>query len=66
MGVAIVAKAMAFASTVAQGAPVEALIPSPKLGPVEESTQTERVGEYVPIPDKIPNPHKGTIPAGTS
>ena len=33
-GAAIVAEAMASASTATQGAPAEALIPSPKLGPV--------------------------------
>ena len=37
-GVDIVVEAMAFASTVAQGAPTKALIPSPKSVSVEEST----------------------------
>ena len=62
----IVAEAMAFTSTAAQGAPAEAPIPPPKLVPIEESTQTEKVGEFVPIPAKIPTPQKEVTPTGAS
>ena len=65
-GATIVAEAMAFTSTAAQGAPIEAPIPSPKPNPIENNAQTERVGESIPILAKIPNPQKGTIPAGAS
>ena len=43
-----VAEAIAFTSATAQGVPTEASIPSPKPIIVEESTQAERVGEFVP------------------
>ena len=52
----IVVEAMAFTSIAAQGAPAEAPIPPPKPVPIEESTQTDKVGEFVPIPAKIPTP----------
>ena len=42
-----VAEAIAFTSATAQGVPTEASIPSPKPITVEESTQAERVGEFV-------------------
>ena len=44
-GANIVAEVITSTSDAAQGAPAKALIPSPKLGPVEESAQTKRVGE---------------------
>ena len=65
-GVDIVAEAIAFASTAAQGAPVEALIPPPKPVPTEESIQAERVGESIPIPAKIPTPQKEVTPTDGS
>ena len=60
-GVDIVAEAMAFTFVVALGVPVEASIPSPKPIPVEENTQAERVGEFVPILVEIPNPRKKSL-----
>lgn len=59
-------EAMASTSTTAQGAPAEAPIPPPKPFPIEKSTQTERVGKFVPIPAKIPTPHKEVTPASAS
>ena len=38
----------------------------PGLTPVEESAQTERVGEFIPILVETPTPQKGVIPAGAS
>lgn len=52
----MVVEAMAFASVITQGISVEALIPSYEPGLVEESAQTERVGESIPIPTGIPSP----------
>ena len=48
-GTDIMAEAMASTPAVAQGAPAETSIPSPKPGPVEESAQTKRVGEFTSI-----------------
>ena len=62
----IMAKAMASAFVAEQGAPVEVLICPPKPVPVEESTQTERVCEFVPIPAEIPTPQKEVTPTGAS
>ena len=62
----IMSETIATASTTAQGAPVETPIPSPKPGPIEESTQTERVGESIPILAEIPTPQKGLTPTGAS
>ena len=53
-GVDIVVEAMASTSTATHGALAKAPIPSPKPGLVEESAQTERVGESIPA--KIPIP----------
>ena len=55
-GAGIMVEAMASASTTVQEAPTDAPIPSPRLGPIEESAQTERVGEFVPIPVETPIP----------
>lgn len=62
----IVVEAMASAFAVAQGALTKTPIPSPRLGPVEESTQTKRVGESVPTLAEIPTPQKGVTLAGAS
>ena len=56
----IVAEAVAFAFVVAHGAPAEIPIRPPKLVLVEESTQTERVCEFVPISAEIPTLQKVT------
>ena len=65
-GADIIVEAMTSASTTAQGAPVEVLIPSPRPGPVEESTQIERVGESIPTPAEPPTVQKEVTPAGAS
>jgi len=62
----VVAEAMASAFVVAQGAPTEAPIPPPKPISIKESTQTERVGEFVPIPIEVPTPQKEVTLAGAS
>ena len=65
-GADIATKAMTFASTATQGAPAKAPIPPPKPVPTEESTQAERVGEFVPISAEIPTPQKEVTPTDTS
>ena len=65
-GADIVAEVMASAFAATQGAPVEAPIPPPKPVSVEESTQTERVGESVLIPVEVPTPQKEVTPAVAS
>ena len=62
----VVAEAMASTSAATQGAPAKAPIPSSRPSPVEESGQTKRVGESVPIPAEIPNPQKGITLIGAS
>ena len=62
----VVAEAMASAFAVAQEAPTEAPIPPPKPISIKESTQTERVGEFVPIPIEVPTPQKEVTLAGAS
>ena len=52
-GADIMSEAMATASTTTQGGLAETPIPSPKLGPVEESAQTERVGSASPTTPPI-------------
>ena len=52
----VMVEAMAFASAVAQGTPIKAPIPPPKPISVEESTQTERVGKFIPILAEVPTP----------
>ena len=65
-GADIIVEAMTSASTTAQGAPVEVLIPSPRPGPVEESTQIKRVGESIPTPAEPSTVQKEVTPAGAS
>ena len=62
----IVVEVMASAFVAEQGAPIEIPICPPKPILVEESTQTERVCEFVPIPIEIPSPHKEVTPIGAS
>ena len=62
----IVVEAMASAFVAEQGAPVEVSIRPLKPILVEESTQTERVCEFVPIPTEIPTPQKEVTPIGAS
>ena len=62
----IVVEAMASAFVAEQRAPVEVPIRPPKPILVEESTQTERVCEFVPIPVEIPTPQKEVTPTGAS
>ena len=62
----IVVEAMASAFVAEHGAPVEVSIHPPKPILVEESTQTERVCEFVPIPAEIPTPQKEVTPTGAS
>ena len=52
----VMVEAKGFASAVAQGTPTEAPIPPPKPISVEESTQTERVGKFIPILAEVPTP----------
>ncbi|KAK9998115.1 hypothetical protein SO802_017718 [Lithocarpus litseifolius] len=59
-------RAMAFTPAVAQGVPAKVPIPSPKPGPVEESAQTERVGESTSILTEIPTPQKRVTSIGAS
>ena len=65
-GADIMVEPIASTPTAAQGVPAEAPIPSHKLGPIEESAQTERVGESASIPAKIPTPQKGVTSVGAS
>ena len=60
----VMAEAMSSTSTATQGAPAEAPIPPPNPVPIEKSTQAERLGEFVPIPTKIPTPQKEVSPVG--
>ena len=65
-GTDIMAKAMAPTPAAAQGAPVETSIPSPKPDPVEESAQTERVGEFTSILAEAPTHQKRVTPTDAS
>ena len=48
---------MAFATpATAQGVPIETLIPSAELVPVDEGIHTERVSEPASIPAETPTP----------
>ena len=62
----IVAEAIAFAFVVAHMALAEIPICPPKLVLVEESTQTERVCEFVPILAEIPTLQKEVTPTSAS
>ena len=61
-GADVMVEAMASASVVAQGALAKAPISPPKLVSVKESTQTERVGEFVPILTEVPTPKRKSLP----
>ena len=52
-GADIMSEAMATVSITTQGGLAETPIPSPRLGPVEESAQTERVGSASPTTPPI-------------
>ena len=60
------AEAMASTPAVAQEAPAEASISSPRPSPIEKSAQTKRVGEFTPTPTEAPTPQKGVTPADAS
>ena len=62
----IVVEAMASTFVAALGVLVEVPICPPKPVPVEESTQAERVCEFIHIPVEIPTLQKEVTPTGAS
>ncbi|KAL0005291.1 hypothetical protein SO802_012852 [Lithocarpus litseifolius] len=53
-------------TTKRKGVLAEAPIRSLRPSPVDESAQTDRVGEFIPILAKTPTPHKGVTSTGAS